>query len=939
MQPDQGVVASRIELFFEEGRWGQLEALFGSILASDPTDARTAFQLANLLSYQERWEAALRYYDLAWTHRWLGALPLNNKGVALACRGETRAAFGALTAALQFDAGCAPACYNIAILYEKLGNEGTLALVLLDRSLGGEGQRAGEFARAHYERALAGSWPDTGPPGRPPQRLEPPLDRPLLLWTEDLKPGFGFEPLARIVNLDEAYDFYDQAIELLENEQWEEAIPRLEGAARLYPDLAARIETHRTQAEVQIAHAGMAEVRRRWDAGDYEGASRTFDELLARSALLPDRAFAEEILATGIESLAARIRSHRPEDGWVALQKLITQARQRFERNEGTGGESAPPQDTAGEPDQGAATASSPVEVELDDRGVAAREYIREVCRDAWSREIDRRIAAGDLGTAIQILAFSEIQWFAKRDLPDWRQRIYTAQAEILRARGQGQREEDWRSALASWREGREAAVFAADPPLVDSFDVLTESLLSGLSTKERTEARRLLHGADDREALRRCAADLKADPGDPRLLTRRHALVGQLLAQAHGALEAHQEVEAQEMVGEVLAVVPDHSEALKLLRAVREGLSERLLAQAEKAYLEQDYEPANELCAQVSPLFSDLVARARELGRRIEIARSLAAEESAYDEIFEAFLAAQKQSDPGERARESFAQAIRLRELAPRAAHTREAVEWAVQIKLDWLKARFEKSRTKEEAQQILDDLEPLLGLRPDFEMARGLRAELRKLIGSEGAGPWKKHLAELSKARAALVAGDFSGAHFSAALEAVRKVLQLGDQDLCREALAYKEEILEELRRRVEEVLAGASHTSDESLLAELDGLLEICRPWAPAFAAAKRAEADRLRQEIQEKIQAKGEFEDLRKKIGELAGRPLSALQELDRTVRKSFAMESSLLRHHRPQILVLRRNLERLMTTPWQRASSWIYERSSQTAHLYREDSDE
>jgi tetratricopeptide (TPR) repeat protein len=922
MNPDQGVAATQTTELFEAGRWTELEHLYKSTLAEDDADARTAFRLANLLSYQGRWQEAQRYYGIAWTHRWPGAVTLSNKGVALACLGEARPAFHALKEALRFDSSCAPASYNMAILYKKLGNEGTLPQVLLDLGLGNAGQRASELTSAYFEGALSGVWPDSGP-----------LDRPLFLWTEDLKPGFGFERISQIVNVEEALVYYDEGIERLEDGQWEEAISRLEGAARLDPELADRILAPRTLAEVKIAQARMAEVRRRWDDEDYEGASRIWDELLAKSATLPDRAFAEEILATGIESFAQQIRSHNPKDGLESLQKLITQARQRFERN-GRNGEPTDGKPAAEGDGGGVPAAQSPVEVELEERGTLASAYIGQVCRDAWSREIDYLIAAGDFDSAIQLLTFSEVQWFAQDEIQDWRQRVYTAQALNLRARALDMKGEgNWRAALPVWREGRESAMLAVDPHLVDSFDSQEETFLSGLSPEERTEARDLLHGTDDLKALQDCQIDLAATPGDPRLLVRRHALVGQLLAQARDALEASQEEAARKILKAVLAVVPDHTEALTLLRGVQEGLSERQLARAERVFLEGDYTGAEKFCSAVSPLFPTHIGRALELRREIETVKSRQDEKSAYNEAFHKFLISQRRSDPKKRAEEAFKEAQHLYELDPRAAHTQEAVEWATQVNLDLLKARLAKERTKKTAEGIPGDIERLLSLRPDFKAAREFREEVRRVI--EGQDTREKSLEKLGTARNAL-----REKRFEDALAAIQAVLQMEDLDLREEALARRDEALDQLRHKVAENLVVAAHTPVEKalkILSEIEGYLAVCKPWDSAFVAAKEAEVDRLSHEVGEQKAANDEYATLRNEVvGKQAIHPLRALQELDRRVRTSSATGSSLLLYYRPQVLSLRNNLKRLMASPWSRTRLQLYERSNRTADLYRED---
>ena len=187
MQPAQGILANEVSQYFQQGRWKELEDLYREALKEDEADARSAFRLGNLLAYQGRYREALACFETAWLHKWPGPIALNNKGVAHSCLGEARPAFKALWDAAKREEGCRPAAYNLGILCEKLGNEGSLPAVILDLGVGVQGKKASEIAQEFFKQALDGKgppgvWAETGP-----------LDRPLFLWVEDLRSGFGFE--------------------------------------------------------------------------------------------------------------------------------------------------------------------------------------------------------------------------------------------------------------------------------------------------------------------------------------------------------------------------------------------------------------------------------------------------------------------------------------------------------------------------------------------------------------------------------------------------------------------------------------------------------------------------------------------------------------------------------------------------------------------------
>ena len=344
----------------------------------------------------------------------------------------------------------------------------------------------------------------------------------------------------------------------------------------LHPSFAERIKAPRTEAQVRIARSQLSEVRSRWDEKDFDGARHVIDEMLELGATIPDRAFADEILTAGINEFARQIRNHKTEEGWEVLQKLITAARQRVEDDLQSGDEvEAQPRAEAGEEvpglektpepesmresateeaaegqksenEEGSSKQSQPPRRKREVREGPAAEYIRKVCRQAWGKQVRYLLGTGEYETAIDLLEFPDIEWFAERDLPRWRRRVYTSQAQSLRTKGQSHfKRHKWREAADCWKKGREAALLAEDDRVVESFDPLISDLLEAAPAETQAELRALLRDGDDREALRRCVVELEIRPGDARLTARRQALIKQLLSQIRDALKAQQWEEA----------------------------------------------------------------------------------------------------------------------------------------------------------------------------------------------------------------------------------------------------------------------------------------------------------------------------------------------------------------------------------------------------------
>jgi hypothetical protein len=925
MQPAHGILAGQVSQYFQQGRWEELERLYRDALKEDEADARSAFRLGNLLAYQGRYREALVCIETAWLHKWPGPIALNNKGVVLSCLGETRAAFKALWEASKLEEGCRPAAYNLGILCEKLGNEGNLPAVILDLGLGMPGKKAGAIAKTFFEQALDGEgppgvWAETGP-----------LDRPLFLWVEDLRSGFGFEPIREIVNIEQAYELYEEGLALLEEGRWQDGISKLEASADLHSTFAERIKAPRTEALVRIVRSRFSELNEHWDSADFDAAVQSYDELLQLAPMLPDRAFADEILNAAINNLAQQIRRHKPEEGWEVLQRLITAARQRVEDDLQTFEPEAP--EDADEipnlektPERESMRESASEEAEGEEgsrskeeptkptgrkkrtiREGPAAEYIRTVCRQAWGKQISYLLGQSDFETAIDLLEFPDIEWFAEQDLPRWRRRVYTGQAQSLRTKGQSNfRRKKWKEAATSWKEGREAALLAEDDHLVEGFDQLIPELLESAPTEIQDELRALLRDRDDREALRRCVEELEIRPGDARLTARRQALIKQLLAQIRDALEAQQWRAAREIADAVLEAVPEDPTARRLFRMAEEKLIEQWAEEGRELLEREQIEEAEKLCVEIEKLDPDH-AEAREIRRGIEVFRRRATDESnPFDEAYYAYVEARDDGDP----EKALDHALEMKKLEPRDAHTKEALEWVPPAFVHALRVQLERDRTADTANLLREKLKRLFSLSPKFGPARELSKELRQVAKGYDNQKRENSYQKLGDAEDALLAGD--------AEKALKDLSAVRDPDLEDEVQERRREALSLLREQYEELLA-------EEKQAEADNLRKLLQRWDPSYIETRKREEDRKEKIESEEAKLDEQVNKLWAILGKNGKKSFDALKEIDQRVRALDLEGSQIWARRRHQIEEIRQHAKRNMTR-WQRfKAKLLYDR--------------
>lgn len=902
MQPDRGIQAQQASQLFYQGRWEELEELYRNALKEDPADAPSAFRLGNLLAMRERYAEALEYFETAWLHRWPGPIALNNKGVVLACLGEARPAFKTLHDATKLEQGCRPAAYNLGILCEKLGSEGSLPQILLDLGLGKAGGKASELARTFFEQALDGKgspgWAETGP-----------LERPLFLWTEDLDSGFGFEQKREVVNLEEANGFFNEGVRLIDCGQYEEGISKILAAVDLNPDLKERSQEPITRGQVGHIRTRFADVRQKWDRGEFDGAAQTFEEILQMAPMVSDRDFADEILAAAIRNLARQIRSHKPENGWESLQKMITAARQRAEGHEGAFA-------VAGEDEEDGGIEKTPEPGSAKKAGTAgkkpasapsespAAEYIRGACRQAWDQQISYLLGQGDYEGAINLLEFPDIEWFAHQDLPRWKLRALTSKAEILRGRGRDAAERrSWKEAVAAWKEGRDAAVLAEDPRVVQSFDRLISELLTTAPDKVRGELWTLLTDRDDRRELERCAQELAIRPADKILLARRQALITQLLSQARDALTAQQWQPAREMAEAILKALPEEPRAREILRTAQERLFHQWTEEARDQLEKGRIDDAEELCRKVEDEDPDHPG-AREVRLQIEILRRRGENgPSLFDQAFFAYVEARDAGNP----ELALGPALEMKRLDPKNRHTQEALDWLPEAYIHDLRVQLERGG---KANELREKLKPLRDFIPNYPPARELDKALRKAAKGYGDKKREKSYEKLEQAEE-LISNDQPE-------EALRILSSIRDRELAEEVQERRQDALTLLQQQISELQAN---TSEENAR-RAEALLKVYQRWDPVFAEAQREERARQQAAKSEEKSLNDQMKRLRDILGKKPKAPFKALRELDDAIR-ALDLEGSPIRTRRShEIRELRERLFRNMT-PMQRFFARVY----------------
>lgn len=939
---------------FEQGRWEELEDRLRSALAADPTDARSAFRLANLLVFEHREEAleeALRWYDVAWAQRWPGAVCLNNKGVTLARvgrAGEARAAVASFKEALTEDRHCAPAAYNLGILLERLGDEGELRGMVAELGLAVGDVAPEGLIRQTFGDAVQGTW----------GRERPPIDGPLFLWQDDLASGFGFEPTPRGAEMDEGDRYFRDGRAHLEAGDWQAAIDAFAMAASLYPELGARIVPYRVRAQVELAMEFRRKARQLRAEGDLDGARSAARTSYSMAASVPDRAFADELLLSEIRSLGEELRLARPSLDLQDLQHLISLARQRVEAADarisadqadrsagevlhppgafGRGGDRPRPDVEArggnGEEEEAAGGADGPAEgaeahpeagngngqafppesweAEGGDDGrprsaatsagggaLAIGRYIRGLCRDAWGQQLRFLVGCGAYAEAELMLDFSEVQWFAQEDLPRWRLELFTAQAERLAAEAtQAASEGDRGTATMLFHQAREAAMEAGDPHLADRLDKRLARLQQRPEDpQELRQIQEMLGRGEVLEVLRRATAKLAEDPEQTALRSHREAALHRLRVRIEEALAARQWEPARRLAAEGLVVVTDDEVLRRLAREARDGRLRELIGQGENALAERRLDEARQRCEEA--LAIDPAHRpALELRRRIELAEKV--DPDAADEAFDAELVEFQQARAAARPREAFEHLLQLRELQPEVPETREAEAWTAEALVRLWRGELGREPTPDKRQKLEEELLRLLAACPGFQPAVELREELRRATD-----PHEEEKRRWSLERLAEAQGHLRERKPAQALEVLEAVAELGDPRLARDLQEASREALAQIHRRVERKAREEAIEPEEER--ELHELIRACRLWDPAQARALEELLVRQRRRPDRRRQADRDFEAIREALRKEPD-PLRALRLLHRLVAARQGEGSALLAIRRRELQALRRS---------------------------------
>jgi hypothetical protein len=869
---------------FDRRRWEELELQLDAALSEDATDARSAFWLANVLTFRSQYARAVRRYDDAWAQRWPGVVCLNNKGVALARAGEARAAVVTLgQALLESGKEHGPSAYNLAVLLDYLGEDGNrsglideLAHLLVDqlKLFARKDPPAIRVNKTFAAAASGGGWGD----GRHP------LEAPLFLWRQELRTGFGFELTGSEADTEEGYRYFEDGLAHLEAGRWQAAIDAFDVAEGHDKGLAARIVPHRNRAMVARAREHLREAREQRERGDFQAAHNTWETYRRIAAGMPQRPLVEDLVSE-IRRFGERLRLHQPAaDNLTDLQNLISMVRQRVDalaRQEAEGADAAEPEtdeEAAGPEDEPEAKAEStddeaetsgsdetgPEDDAEPSAATAAHavsfresEYVRGLCRDAWEEQLRFLTAISSFEEAEYMLDLSEIQWFAQDDLGRWRRDVYTAKTEALVSQALGLQDDE---AYGLLHEARQAAMEAGDPHLVDRVE-------RQMAQRERrqvdlSEIEKLHGGGKFLEVLERCTDLLATAPDEPTLHSRRESALHRLHRKVRGSLRARQWDKALETAGAVLRVLPDDGVTRELADEARQGRLDMLLVRAENAHADRDVDAARGACAAV--LEADPVnERALELRRRIEVA-AIDDPDAAEDAYEKAFVELETAKAAG-RPRAALAPLREMRRLALDRPSTVKATEWLTDSLVEAYRRDLELKRAPKKAEKLLDDLQPLLDLLPDHPSVLALRDELRREMV-----PYSHQRRERSSGLLAEVGGHLLAHEPAAALDVLEVVVELGEPTHKADVELYLGDALAQIRRRIErlDALEEAAPPGDGNSSAETenekDELFRKLRRWDRGQAEVLRRELEQRR----ERSKPRDPVEEIRKA---LAGAP--------------------------------------------------------------------
>ena len=681
----------QVAALFDTGWWQELEQQLRCALDREPADAKCAFRLANLLFFRGQWEESLRLFDLCIAQQWPGPLSLNNKGVVLTFMGGARPAI----ACFQDAAACAPALFNLAILCERLAEDGGILPPVVADTLKRNIGDAVAVAMDSFAQADAALWAHSNA-----------LDRPLYLWKEDIPGGFGFASAQVLDDLQEAHTLLASATQLLEEHRWREAIERLDAAAAMHRPIAPQTVEPRNRALIAMCREHRDCARQAWDAGDFDAARASLNELLVLLPELPDKSVVRQILSDEIGSFCDRIRQIPPGPDWGGLQARTAVARLLMTSFQNLLSETNSDGSPAGQ-------AGSPG----DDKPAPEIDRLRPVCLQAWAREVEYLRASGRYDDALMLLDMEEWRWFGEPERIQLQRRVYLAKTEALcAAADQATSEARTEDAYRFLAEARESASRAGDSTLVESCDVRLARVALSDSEPDDADLRQLLAAGNFEELLARYEQLVREHSAGPAAIACRSAAIVRLVESAETALRNRHFSEAIKTARLVLSYEPESSRAKAVERAACDNSIDRVAAEVQNAIDRGSFDEASVL---LNTAFETDPANPRliELHRALVAAccETVAGGSDEYDHALQSFL----ESKAAQNVQTAFESLLKMRTLAPSSAQTLRAWPWIANEFVEYIKRRLEADASPETAQSLLRELNRLLAIDAELKLS----------------------------------------------------------------------------------------------------------------------------------------------------------------------------------------------------------------------------
>lgn len=936
---------------FDDGRWEELEDRLLDALRRDPSDARSAFRLANLLSLEERWEEAKDLYDDAWSQRWPGVVCLNNRAVALARCGEAGPALDTLFRALEMDGAYRPAGYNLAIVLQRLVDDGDPPDLLAQYGLH---DRRSVLLRAKEALRPPKDHPEGKAPSMPgggdetPRAMPEPaqdewgggrdlLDGPLYLWKEDLATGFGFGPTASAEDLSEARSFFREGMDHLAAGEWQAAIEALSNAGKLWPDLAAQTLQPLESARLGLRRKLRETFRRRLAEGDVEGARTALEELAELDANAPDRLLLQELLPAEIRALSEQLRRREASPDWGELQRVVSAVRRRVEELTASEEpaqievERAPSDEGVSPSDEGEAEPRPEKPLDLGSAHARTIERARNACRDAWWQQVRFFIAIQRYDDAERMLDFTEIQWFARDDLPRWRRELFTSRAENLYAQAsEALSRDEVDRALELLNDARVFARETNDQHITDAIDKQIHALQRRRERKSDVrEIEGLLGRGEYLKALNRCTEMLEADPEQPTLRSQRDKALHRLARQFEDMIDAGQYEQTIQKTAEVLGITPEAEEIALLASTARHRLLGKLVAEGNNALLRGDRDSARDWLGKALEIDPEDPSVA-DLRRKIE--RDKRPEPIADEEFYEAQFRLREKLAAGD-PRAALDELNTMRRI--RTEGTKDLLRMIAVNLLNLWWAELAKDRTAANAEKIRREVLDLRGLKlDDFSPTGALLQELEEIVFLEDRrGMTESRLAEV---RNLLTTADPRDP--IAALQLLEAMEPI-DNDLAKRAGVYREDAYRQcnvLIKKLDALVKGRKELTTGEV-ERLQELLSLCQQ---NDRSNLKSRIERLlennRSGPERRRQVDEDFKLIKNSVAERSSHHDAFKHWHDITLRK-HSEGSHVLEDRRADLIDIRER-RRASLTGWERWRAERFERNHPLRRLLEKDSE-